>query len=397
MNNYDVIVVGGGLTGSALAYQLARQKIKVLLLEKEPNFNNATIFSYGGISYWCGTTIFTKRLCQESLEIHQNLSSELEADTEFRILDLLFTIDKNQNPEQVAREYQQFYIQPDLLSVQESCQLEPLLNPEMINGCLKFSQGHVNPSKIILAYQQGFVKLGGKIVIEPVSSLIKENDKIIGLKTDKYTFSTDKVVICAGAFSRKLLQNIGIKIPLYFTHAQLIKTEPTQIKLRSLVMPSTTKRFVMETEMTNEDNNYLWDNPNNQVRGNVIEAGAIQFLDGSLCIGQISQIITNPFAEIESTISETKIRQAISKVLPSLSRLTGKWYNCQVAFSKTLPFMVGDISGIKGLSIFSGFTSPFVFVPPLARYFADYLVNHNEQITDKLKLSFQIIPDSLSN
>ena len=37
MKNYDWIVVGAGITGAALAYELAKQGLQVLLLEKEKN------------------------------------------------------------------------------------------------------------------------------------------------------------------------------------------------------------------------------------------------------------------------------------------------------------------------------------------------------------------------
>ena len=45
MTTYDWIVIGGGITGSALAYELGKQGLKVLLLEKEAQANNATFYT----------------------------------------------------------------------------------------------------------------------------------------------------------------------------------------------------------------------------------------------------------------------------------------------------------------------------------------------------------------
>ncbi|MGL5805548.1 MAG: NAD(P)/FAD-dependent oxidoreductase, partial [Xenococcaceae cyanobacterium] len=92
MNTYDWIVIGGGITGSALAYELVKQNFQVLLIEKNATPDNATLYSYGGLAYWSGTNELTRQLCSEGIELHRSLSTELGADTEFRDIDLLLTI-----------------------------------------------------------------------------------------------------------------------------------------------------------------------------------------------------------------------------------------------------------------------------------------------------------------
>lgn len=378
MNNYDVIVIGGGLTGSVLSYELAKKKLQVLLLDKDAFLNNATTFSYGGISYWCGTDDLTNQLCEESINIYRNLDEELAKEIEFRELDLLFTIDPSQDIEQLLIDYNKFHIKPEFLNIDESIKLEPLLNPDAIAGCLKFPHGHVHPQKMILAYQKQFIKLGGKIEKELVISVETKNNKIEGVKTKNNTYSSEQVVICAGAFSRQLLEKLGLNLPIYFSHAQLIKTSPSEIKLRTLVMPSTSKRLDTEKEITEKQRASMWENPNDKLQSDVLEAGAIQFLDGSFCLGQISQIITNIDTPVDAKVGERRIRKAIAKILPSLSVLQGTWHNCQVAFSQGMTFQATKIDEIEGLSLFSGFTSPFVFVPPLAQHFAHYLAENED-------------------
>ncbi|RMD67954.1 MAG: FAD-binding oxidoreductase, partial [Cyanobacteria bacterium J149] len=71
---YDWIVIGGGITGSALAYELVKQKFKVLLLDKDSLISaNATSYSYGGLAYWSGTDALTRLLAQEGIDIHRHL------------------------------------------------------------------------------------------------------------------------------------------------------------------------------------------------------------------------------------------------------------------------------------------------------------------------------------
>lgn len=237
---------------------------------------------------------------------------------------------------------------------------------------------------MILAYQKQFIKLGGKIEKELVTFIKNKHNKIEGIQTNKNIYFSPQVIISAGAFSKQLLENLGLNLPIYFSHAQLIKIPSSEIKLRTLVMPCTSKRLDTEKEITGEERISMWKNPNNEIHSDVLEAGAIQFLDGSFCLGQISQIITNIDTSINSKVSERRIREAIAKVLPSLSVLQGTWYNCQVAFSQEMPFQARKIEEIEGLSLFSGFTSPFVFVPPLARHFAHYLVENKDSIIEQL-------------
>ena len=102
MTTYDWIVIGGGITGSALAYELSKQGLKVLLLEKDLQGKNATFYTYGGLPYWSGKTALAKQLGQEGIELHRNLSQELGAETGFRELDLLLTVPANQDLAQLT-------------------------------------------------------------------------------------------------------------------------------------------------------------------------------------------------------------------------------------------------------------------------------------------------------
>jgi glycine/D-amino acid oxidase-like deaminating enzyme len=105
MKTYDWIIIGAGITGAALAYELTKIGFSVLLLEQYQTPQNATHYSYGGISFWSATTAITKQLSTEGLTRHRILSEELNADTQFRELDLLMTIPVDINPETMAKSY----------------------------------------------------------------------------------------------------------------------------------------------------------------------------------------------------------------------------------------------------------------------------------------------------
>ncbi len=373
MNNFDWIVVGAGITGSSLSYELAKQGLKVLLLEKDPNYDNATRYSYGGVAYWSGTDDYSIQLCQESRDIYHNLSEELGENTDFRELDLMLTIPVNNEPRAIVENYQKFFIKPQLLDPKEANEIEPLLNTDYISGCLKLPHGHIHPQKTNNAYQQAFLRLGGTINYQEVTQLLSQNQKIAGVKTNKEEYYSKNVVICAGGLSRFLLQNMGININIYFTHSQLILTSNVDIKLKALVMPAILNRLDIEEKSGDSEIKSLWNNPNDEIISDVMEPGAIQFLDGSFCLGQISQIITNTTAKLNKSLAEKTIREGVSKILPDLQNLPGKVHNCLVSFCPDSNFLVGKIDNFEGLHLFSGFTSTLMFAPPLARRFASWV------------------------
>ncbi|MGB7444540.1 MAG: FAD-binding oxidoreductase [Coleofasciculaceae cyanobacterium] len=384
MATYDWIVVGGGITGAALAYELRRLSFTVLLLEQNAIPDNATRYSYGGLAYWSGTSELTRVLCQEGKEIHLHLSEELEGDTQFRELDLLLTIDQNDDPQAKADEYARFAIPATLLSVEEACQMEPLLNKEAIAAALTVRHGHINPDKTTQAYLQAFRRAGGEVQIAQVGELLRSGNQIKGVKTPQQNYYAANTVVCAGGLSRALLKVSGIHVPLYFTRAEMIETPVVEAKLQTIVMPADTKRFQIEAQASTADLEPLWDEPDHELVPAIIDASVVQFIDGSLRIGQISRVLTNPYAQVSREQSEATIRRQVGQVLPVIENLPGIWHDCLVAFSNNNLPVVGSIAGVEGVYVFSGFTNPLVFVPPLAKRFANWVAGGEDGILEEL-------------
>ena len=381
---YDWIVIGAGITGACLAYELSQQGSNVLLIEKDKTPNNATVYSYGGLAYWSGTDNLTRTLGGEGIELHRNLSEELEADTEFRDLDLVLTIDRQDDPEAIAHNYDRFAITPELLSVNDACILEPLLNPNAISGALKLPHGHIHPQKTTEAYLQAFERNNGVIVYERVIDLLRQGDDVVGVKTEENIYHADNTVVCAGGLSRSLLKQANIELENYYSHAQLILTPPVDLELGTVVMPAVQQRFVLEAkaqELTTED----WNPPYNEAPRAILDPGAVQFIDGRICMGQISAIAPNPQAKLNPFKAEAEIRDRVGNVLPLLEDIPGTCHSCLIAFNHKAIALVGNLADTKGIYIFSGFTSTLVFAPVLARRFARWISGKEDKIIEELQ------------
>ncbi len=383
---YDCIVIGGGITGSALAYELVKQKYRVLLLEKDRFNQNATTYSYGGLAYWSGTTDLMSGLFQEGIELYRQLERELEQDLEFRELDLLLTINAQDHPVEILSQYNHFSVTPELLTVESACQLEPLLNPHALSGALKLPHGHVHPLKVNAAYQAAFKRLGGEICYELVTQLLYQEKQIQGVITSSTTYYSPQTIICSGGLSRSLLQRVGISSGIYFNHSDVLKIAPQKdLKLKSIIMPARMKRFDLESRVTQPESEFLWSTNSPETIASVVDIGAVQFLDGSLYLGQVSHIITDPQAVSDARWSEEKIREGISQVLPFLGSLPVTRHQCLVAFTRdpNRP-QVGKVTGWEGIFLFCGLTSTILLAPPLARHFATWLANGEDEVMKEL-------------
>ncbi|MBD3882621.1 FAD-binding oxidoreductase [Phormidium tenue FACHB-886] len=382
MTTWDWIVIGAGLAGSALSYELAKAGFSVLLLEKAAVPQNGTRFSYGGIAYWSGFNDLTRQLCQESIALHRQLSAELESDTQFQERHLLLTIDPDSDPETTAAEYSHLSIPPALLSPDAAKAAEPLLNAEAIAAALLLPHGHVSPTATVKAYNQAFERLGGKRVIAEVKDFLWQGDRILGVVTSTATYEAANVSVCAGGLSRALLKAAGLSAPVYFTQAEIIETPPVEIRLQTIVMPAALKRFAMEAEAGKTD--ALWDDLDREVVPPVLDIGAVQFQDGSLRIGQVSRTLTDPTAVADASQSQAELRSAIAKILPALESLPGQWCSCLVSFSSDRLPVVGALPQFEGLHLFAGFSNPFALLPPSARRFAQFAMGKPDELIEAL-------------
>ncbi len=380
---YDWLVVGGGLTGAALAYELQKVGFRVLLVERHVFPQGATRFSYGGIPYWSGTTPLTQQLCREGIALHRQLSAELEVDTEFQELPLLLTISCSDDPVAIAKLYASCAIAPMILGVEAVRQMEPLIDPRYINGAVHFAHAHANPLALLAGYLKGFQARGGTVIHDAVVKLCFDKRRVVGVASSTAEYGAEQVVLCAGGWTRGILSTAGITCPIYFTHAELLEIAPHShnLHLRCMVMPANPARYQLEADTASE---LLWSVLGEELSPPSVDAGAIQLRDGTIRLGQLSRVLTDPDATVNATESEHLIRRETARILPAIASLPATWHRCLVAYSHDGLPLVGKVPRYQGLHLFSGFTSPMVYVPPLARRFAQYVSGTEDSLIPQL-------------
>ena len=105
-------------------------------------------------------------------------------------------------------------VKQQLVNKKEIHDLEPNLKPFYHGGVYYPYARHArNPKKILLKFFELFLKKGGKFEKRDVKQ-IEFNDELPKIKTDNQNFNFDKIIIACGAFSKRLTDKLGEKIPL---------------------------------------------------------------------------------------------------------------------------------------------------------------------------------------
>jgi glycine oxidase len=225
-SNYDVAIIGGGVIGGSIAYQLAKRGSKVILLEKERLASQSSNAAAGmlGAQVELGKEVGPLfELAVKSRAMFQNLADELR---EISGIDFGF-VDKGMlkvafEPEHVAEfqeiiEAQQKMGQPvEWLKTEEVLAREGEISGEILGGMHIPGDGQVSAPELSLAFAKSAAALGAEIREHTeVLSLVLEHGSVRGVVTAEETIYCEKVIVCAGAWSGSLLKPLGIDLPVY--------------------------------------------------------------------------------------------------------------------------------------------------------------------------------------
>lgn len=240
----DVLVIGGGLVGAALAYGLAREGARVTVLDEGDGGFRASRGNFGlvwiqGKGY--GFTPYA-RWSRSSAERWPMLADSLLADTGIDValrqpggFQFCFSDD-----EMAARRTRLEALRQtlgdypfEMLDRRDTLARVPSIGPDVVGASYSPMDGHVNPLKLFRALHDGMQRRGAQLLsgervghIESADGnhASRGNGGFI-VRTDRGTYRAARLVLAAGLGNRTLAPFVGLSAPVVPNRGQVLISE----------------------------------------------------------------------------------------------------------------------------------------------------------------------------
>lgn len=250
----DVVIIGGGISGVAIAYNLAKKGVKnIAVIEKNYLASGATGRCGAGVRQQWGTEMNIK-VAMESIKFFETAREELEypRDIEFKqggYLIVASTEKENLQFQKNVALQRSLGMEVEYMTPQEATRIVPYLNTEGLTSatfCQK--DGHLNPFLATDAYAKAAERLGVKIyTYTKVLGINTENGKVTGVITDVGEIFTNVVVNAAGGHSKNIAEMVNVDIPVYSERHQILATEPVAPIQGPMVMSFSKNIYCQQT------------------------------------------------------------------------------------------------------------------------------------------------------
>lgn len=230
----DVVVVGGGVIGCGIAYELAKCGLGVTLVERGSPGCEASSAGAGMLipqatssapSPMLRLALASKALFPDlTLELRERTGLDVEYETGGNLHCFL-----DEGDEAVGREacawQREAGVKAELLGRAEALALEPGLSPE-VRGALWLPEDHwVNNPRLVIALANAAALERVTFVTGEVTAIIRTGDRVTGVRVGQDVIRAAEVVLAAGAWSGQLAATAGLHLPVGPVRGQIVCLE----------------------------------------------------------------------------------------------------------------------------------------------------------------------------
>jgi glycine/D-amino acid oxidase-like deaminating enzyme len=266
MSSPTAIVIGGGVTGLSAAYHLALKKFgRVILLEKGPVGDGSSSRSAGIITglLWTETGVRARRI---SLRRFRELSQELEG---YQFQDvgsiILFDPPSWQERQRLLPLYERLGAPFEVLDAAEMRRRWPAFRPrEDLIGLFDPLGGYSEPDDYIPALARKCRELGVDVrEHQQVTDVLTRGGRVTGVRTPERDIEGDAVICTVYAWTLRLTDRIGLRLPVKsFVHQRYVTTPlPAPVRIpvinanpvKGYIRPASGNRLLVGIETSDRE------------------------------------------------------------------------------------------------------------------------------------------------
>jgi sarcosine dehydrogenase len=226
-----VVIVGGGIVGCSVAYHLGKLGWTDVLLLEQGRLTSGSTWHAAGLVGQLRTSANITQLLGYSVELYQRLEADTGQATGWKRnggLRLACTADRWTEVRRQATTAHSFGLEMHLLTAKEAQDLWPPMQVEDVVGAAFLpTDGQANPADITQALAKG-ARIAGVSLREgvAVTGFDLDQGRVRAVHTSAGPIACEKVVLCAGQWTRALAAMAGVNVPLVSVQHQYLVTEP---------------------------------------------------------------------------------------------------------------------------------------------------------------------------
>jgi glycine/D-amino acid oxidase-like deaminating enzyme len=226
----SVVIVGGGVIGTSIAFHLAEAGVDVVLLEREQLGSGSTCRAAGGVRAQFSDALNIE-IAQRSLRAFRDFARRPGWEIDFKQVGYLFVLSREVDVAEFERNVRlqnDYGVPSRMLSPAQARELCPLLaGDDILAAAFSPEDGHLTPEAVVQGYAYGARSLGAHIRVGcEVLDIRSSGGEITEVITTHGAVRTGTVVCAAGAWSRSCGEMVGVELPVTPLRRQVLFTEP---------------------------------------------------------------------------------------------------------------------------------------------------------------------------
>ena len=215
----DVVIIGGGVTGTSTAFHLAARGMRdILVVDKGSVASGGTGKSSACVRQHY-TTAETCRMIRFSLDVFQRFEALTGGGScGFRRTGYLLGVDERMRaPMEISVALQRGVgIETRLVSPAEMREIEPRLRIEDLTaGCYEPDSGYCNPAETAQGFARAARERGARVLEDAeVLAVLTQGGHVTGVRTTKGDIHAPRVVNAAGLWGARIGAMVGLEIPI---------------------------------------------------------------------------------------------------------------------------------------------------------------------------------------